>query len=101
MNNVKRVAAELNRIADTIDASKNPDRRLVAADLSGVLKSLTASKRRTAAWDWSGLSKAWEGAQKSIKKISDAIENEDMEELEMQVGAVKSTIDQMAKDTEG
>ncbi len=87
----KQVSEQLVRIANGIDRSKNPDRRLVAQDIKKVLAALN----RTAAWDWEGVSKAFEGAQKSWAAIGEAIKGQKAQELEKHVGAVKSTIDQL------
>jgi len=89
--NPKQISEVLVRIANSIDASKSPDRAMVAADLKKVLAALN----RTAAWDWEGVQKAFEGAQKSWGAIGDAIKGQKAQELEKHVGAVKSTIDQL------
>ena len=89
--NPKQISEVLVRIANSIDASKSPDRARVAADLKKVLAALN----RTAAWDWDGISKAFEGAQKSWAGIGEAIKGKKAQELEKHVGSVKSTIDQL------
>jgi len=87
----KQVSEQLVRIANGIDNSKSPDRRLVARDIKKVLAALS----RTAAWDWEGVSTAFEGAQKDWAGLGDAIKNKKIYELEKHVGALKSTIDQL------
>jgi len=89
--NPKQVSEALTRIANSIDASKSPDRELVARDLRRVVSALT----RQAAWDWEGVAKAFEGAQKSWAAIGEAIKGQKAQELEKHVGSVKSTIDQL------
>lgn len=72
-----QLSAQLTRIANAIDASKNPDRGLVARDLKVVLAALSGKPRRASDWDAAG--KMLSKIEKLFGELQKAVKNQDDE----------------------
>lgn len=71
-----QLSRQLVRIANAIDASRRPDRRLVAADLRRVLAALETPRRAS---DWDAAKKMLPKIEKLTKDLAKAVADKDDE----------------------
>ena len=73
----KQLSANLVRIANAIDASKNPDRVLVANRLKSLLAAVGGTRRKAS--DWEGANKLMPQIEKIVKGLVEAVKSQDDE----------------------
>lgn len=89
----QELSATLVRIANKIDASKNPSRELVAASLKQVL---AAVEGRSHTADWKAVHQAWPDVARKFVKLQALIKKEDSEAANL-AGAVGGLLQDMGE----
>ena len=90
----KQLSEKLVRVANAIDASKNPDRTLVARELQSILAAVEGKSRRAS--DWEQADKIMPKLEKLVGDLSKAVKSKDDEAANL-AGALGGHAGDLAK----